>query len=71
MKRYETVLHIVNYGDDRFDAGERAGDLIDLTKFAGEIFISCEPTREIEIVRKEDRPFFRFNDSELVGAACL
>jgi hypothetical protein len=48
MKRYETVLRIVNYAEDMFEAGEKAGELIDLTKYYdGEIFISCEPTREI------------------------
>ncbi len=44
MNRYETVFHIINAGEDEFDAGERAGDLIISSEVENGIVLSCEPT---------------------------
>ena len=64
MKRYETVLHIINYGEDRFDDGERAGELIDITRHMGEVIISCDPTKEIK--EETGRHMFKFAGMHLV-----
>ena len=45
MSKYETVIHIINEGDDRFDAGERAGAIIDGFHVTNDMVLSCEPTR--------------------------
>jgi hypothetical protein len=66
MRKYETVLRIINYGEDAFDAGEKAGNVINMTGYGEEILISCEPTREADIETKCGRHFFRFASSQLV-----
>jgi hypothetical protein len=43
--KYETVIHIINEGCDRFDAGERAGEIIDGSNITDDITLYCEPTR--------------------------
>ena len=45
MLKYETVIHIINEGDERFDAGERAGATIDGFKITNDMILYCEPTR--------------------------
>jgi len=45
MEKYETVIHIVTEGKDSFDAGEKAGKLIDIEGMFENIMVSCEPTR--------------------------
>ena len=45
MSRYETVIHIINEGDDSFDAGERAGEILDSLRITGDMTLYCEPTR--------------------------
>jgi len=44
MPKYETVIHIINEGFDRYDAGEKAGDIIDGSKLTDDIVVSCDPT---------------------------
>ena len=44
MLKYETVIHIINEGDDRFDAGERAGNIIGNLNITDDMVIYCEPT---------------------------
>ena len=45
MPKYETIIRIINEGLDNFDAGERAGDIIDGSKLTDDIILTCEPTR--------------------------
>ena len=45
MEKYETVIHIVTEGKDSFDAGEKAGQLVDIGRMFEDIIVSCEPTR--------------------------
>ena len=45
MPKYETVIHIITEGDDRLDAGDRAGEIIDSLKITDDIFLHCESTR--------------------------
>ena len=45
MLKYETVIYIVNEGFDRFDAGEKAGEIIDSSKMMDGMVLRCEPTR--------------------------
>ena len=66
MRQYETVLHIINYGEDAFDAGEKAGNVIDMSRYSEEILISCEPTREAKTEKNYGRNFFKFDSAQLV-----
>ena len=70
MNRYETIIHIINYGEDSFDAGERAGEIIDISKNVGEILISCEPTRVLDSKNMTDRRYFGFRASQLMETVC-
>ena len=45
MLKYETVIHIVTEGSDRFEAGELAGEMIDASKNNLGFHMWCEPTR--------------------------
>ncbi|MBN2453836.1 MAG: hypothetical protein JXB40_06250 [Candidatus Omnitrophica bacterium] len=45
MPKYETVIHIISEGCDRYEAGERAGDIIDGSRLAADMALFCEPTR--------------------------
>ena len=45
MVKYETVIHIISDGCDRFEAGERSGDIIDSSKLTDDMILFCEPTR--------------------------
>ena len=46
MKKYETVIHIVTTGEDMYDAGEKAGQLITEKNLSGEdLYIYCDPTK--------------------------
>ena len=45
MQKYETVIHIINEGYDRFDAGDKAGEIIDGSKITNDMILHCEPTR--------------------------
>jgi hypothetical protein len=47
MWKYETTIHIVTEGTDRFEAGERAGELIHVAKMLSNELIWCEPTRSV------------------------
>jgi len=44
MAKYETVIHIINEGYDRYDAGERAGEILDGSKLTEDVMLYCEPT---------------------------
>ena len=48
MKRFETAFHITNKGLDEFDAGEVAGDVLDVSKMTKDMYLYCDPTRKIE-----------------------
>ena len=45
MQKYETIIHIINEGDNRFDAGDIAGAVIDDVKIMDGMILYCEPTR--------------------------
>lgn len=62
MNRYETVIRIISYGDDPYDAGEKAGELLDPTRMREEFLISCEPTRQI-ISEEENSYKFKKRDN--------
>jgi len=47
MREYETIIHIITKGKDEYDAGEKAGQLIDLGLLEPNMVISCEPTRSV------------------------
>ena len=55
IKKYEMVIRVLNEARDEFEAGEKAGYLIDIEKMFPNTTISCDPTRII--ARKE--PAFR------------
>jgi hypothetical protein len=42
--KYITVICIINEGRDRFDAGDKAGAIIDPSKITKEMTLHCEPT---------------------------
>jgi len=44
MEKYETTVHIITEGEDAFDAGEKAGELVDIEKMVEDMVVSCEPT---------------------------
>ncbi len=55
MKRFETVIRIITEGEDRFEAGDKAGELLCMEFIQDQnMVISCEPTRPI--VAKPIRP---------------
>lgn len=43
---YETIIHIITEGTDALDAGEKAGELIDISKMESGMSVNCEPTKE-------------------------
>jgi hypothetical protein len=63
MTKYETVIHIVSEGHDRYDAGERAGDIIDGSKLAADMMLFCEPTR---IYRNGTKPVISESTEDLL-----
>ena len=44
MQQYETIIRIITNGNDAFDAGDKAGELIDVLKIQPDMDIICEPT---------------------------
>jgi len=42
---YVTILRIYSEGVDEFDAGEKAGEIIDIDKIEKDVIVECEPTR--------------------------
>ena len=63
MLKYETVIRIINDGDDRFDAGERAGEIINSLRITGDMILSCEPThlyrnQEQKVVTSSSEKYF-------------
>jgi len=65
MSKYETVIHIVSEGCDRYEAGERAGDIIDGSRLAADMVLFCEPTR---IYRYDARPSMMDEADELLAS---
>ena len=54
---FVTVFRIQNEGEDTFDAGERAGEIVDMSKIDDMTDIYCLPTRCLrgEICHAEER----------------
>jgi hypothetical protein len=57
MSKYETVIHIVTTGEDLYDAGEKAGQLLtDKLTSEKDFYIFCETTKpyfsQQELVQK-------------------
>jgi hypothetical protein len=44
MKNYETTIRVYNQGDDPYDAGEKAGNIFDVSRMEDGMYFSCEPT---------------------------
>jgi len=44
-REYLTVFRILNNGEDALDAGERAGEIIDIFRADTSTAVSCSPTR--------------------------
>ena len=59
MERYETVIHVITDGEDDFDAGERAGELVNVSKLKNDMVISCEPTHLISEDAKRYETLFK------------
>jgi len=71
MIRFETIFHIINKGWDEFDAGEIAGEVLDISKITNNMYIYCDPTKRVERdveIRKEtiNRPRDLFENYETV-----
>lgn len=58
MKRYRTIISIVNRGLDEYDAGEKAGMMMDGGMVKGGMYISCCPTRCMSKRENNDPAFF-------------
>ncbi len=66
VKKYETTVHIITEGENAFDAGERAGELVDIRKMVTNMVVSCEPTRpaivrpvRLKVERKQDSQYIK------------
>ena len=46
--KYITIIRIVCEGQDKFDAGDRAGSIINVKNMKKEIIVDAEPTRPLE-----------------------
>jgi hypothetical protein len=75
-RRYLTEFVIKNQADDSFEAGDKAGRIVDMTKLRSDMVITCSPTRESgrvniparEICEKIDHYSGRF--SRNIFASC-
>ncbi|MBF0252463.1 MAG: hypothetical protein HQL29_01475 [Candidatus Omnitrophica bacterium] len=53
MQKFETVIHIVTYGTDMYEAGEKAGRFLsDHLVSNEEFYISCESTTPYEAAQE-------------------
>ena len=50
--QYITVIRIISQGEDNFDAGDKAGSLINLSKLKNDMLIESEPTKLLEADQK-------------------
>jgi hypothetical protein len=44
MKSYETTIRVYNQGADPYDAGEKAGNIFDVSRMEDGMYFSCAPT---------------------------
>lgn len=58
MKMYRTIISIVNRGLDEYDAGEKAGMMMDGDMVKSGMYISCCPTRCLSKRENNDPAFF-------------
>jgi len=48
MKKYQTIIRVVANGIDEFDAAERAGELIDISRMEDDTMVSCGCTKALD-----------------------
>ena len=63
MKKYRTIISIVNRGMDEYDAGEKAGMMMDREMVKNGMYISCCQTRCIS-KREDSNPAFFHKHAE-------
>ena len=61
MKQYETVIDIINEGEDRHDAAERAGYFMDASMIENGMTISCGSTCLIRKNVQSGEAFYRYS----------
>jgi len=61
MKRYETVIDIINEGEGPYDAAERAGYSMDASRIENGTVISCGSTCLIRNTGREGEAFYRYS----------
>lgn len=58
MLKYETVIHIISSGKDEIEAGEKAGNIVDMKKAEERgLVVECEPTRMTTVFYNDDGCF--------------
>ena len=48
QNKFKSIVCVTSEGIDGFEAGEKAGELIDLGRMDIDMMVSCEPTCEVE-----------------------